>query len=123
MTVGRKATTAYAVYLRFIGPYITNTFSEYNQQDAKFLKFFYSVRRSIYFRRVFRPSSSAQNCKYSVRPLLIPAAGSICQTVTATCCWQYLTDRYCYLLLAVFVRPLLLPAASSICQTVTATCC
>jgi len=31
-------------------------------------------RRSTCFRRVFRPSSAAQNCTYSVRPLLLPAA-------------------------------------------------
>jgi len=33
-----------------------------------------SVRRSTCFRRFFRPSSGAQNCTYSVRPLLLPAA-------------------------------------------------
>jgi len=40
---------------------------------------FISARRCSYFRRFFRPSSGAQNCTYSVR---------------------YLSDRYCYLLLA-----------------------
>jgi len=40
---------------------------------------FISVRRSTCFRRVFRPSSSEQNCTYSVR---------------------YLSGQYCYLLLA-----------------------
>jgi len=67
--------------LTFKGPCIANTriFAEYNQQDAKFLNLFISVRWSTCFRRVFRPSSGAQNCTYSVR---------------------YLSDLYCYLLLA-----------------------
>jgi len=52
---------------------------EYNQQDAKFHNLFISVKRSTCFRRVFRPLSGAQKCTYSVR---------------------YLSDRYCYLLLA-----------------------
>jgi len=55
-------------------------FSEFNQQDATFLNLFFSVRRSTCFRRVFRPSSGAQNRTYSVR---------------------HLSDHYCYLLLAV----------------------
>ena len=48
-----------------------SVFAEYNQQDAKFLNFFLSVRRSTCFRRVFRPSSGAQNCthEYNVRYL------------------------------------------------------
>jgi hypothetical protein len=45
----------------------------------RFSNVFISVRRSTCFRRVFRPSSGAQNCIYSVR---------------------HLSDRYCYLLLA-----------------------
>ena len=44
-------------------------FAEYNQQDAPFHNLFISVRRSVFFRRVFRPSSGAQNCTYSVRYL------------------------------------------------------
>jgi len=44
-------------------------FAEYNQQDATFLNLFISVKRSICFRRFFRPSSRAQNCTYSVRYL------------------------------------------------------
>ena len=48
----------------------------YNQRDATFLNLFISLRRSTCFRRVFRPSSGAQNCTYSVR---------------------YLSDRYCSL--------------------------
>ena len=65
--------------LTFIGPCIANIFAKYNQQDAKFHNLFISVRRSTCCRRVFRPSSGAQNCTYSVR---------------------YWSDRYCYLLLA-----------------------
>ena len=56
-----------------------SVFTEYNQQDSTFHNFFLSVRRSTCLRRFFRPSSEAQNCTYSVR---------------------YLSDRYCYLLLA-----------------------
>ena len=54
-------------------------FSCINQQDATFLNLYTPVRHCTCFRRVFRPSSGAQNCTYSVR---------------------YLSDRYCYLLLA-----------------------
>jgi len=43
--------------------------TEYNQQDSTFLNLFISVRRFTCFRRVFRPSSGAQNCTYSVRYL------------------------------------------------------
>jgi len=53
---------------------------EHNQQDATFHNLFISLRRSTCFRRVLCPSSGAQNCTYKVR---------------------YLSDRYCYLLLAV----------------------
>jgi hypothetical protein len=53
-------------------------FAEYNQ-DATFYNLFISVRRSTCFRRVFRPSSGAKICAYSAR---------------------YLSDLYCYLLLA-----------------------
>ena len=48
--------------LTFIGPCITNMLAEYRQLDAVFLNLFISVRRSTCFRRVFRPSSGAQNC-------------------------------------------------------------
>jgi len=65
--------------LTFIGPCITDIFAEYNQRDATFLNLFISVRRSPRFRRFFRPSSGAQNSTYSV---------------------TYLSDHYCYLLLA-----------------------
>ena len=65
--------------LTFIGQCIAKIFAEYNQLDVTFHNLFISVRRSICFRGVFRPSSGAQNYTYSVR---------------------YLSDRYCYLLLA-----------------------
>ena len=70
----------YLTDLTLTGPCVANMFSEYNQQDAKFLNLFISVRRSTCFRRVFRPSSGAQNCTYGVR---------------------HLSDQYCCLLLAV----------------------
>jgi len=65
--------------LTFIVPCNANIFADYNQQDGTFLNLFISVRRSTCFRRFFRPSPGAQNFTYSVR---------------------YLSDRYCYLLLA-----------------------
>jgi len=42
-------------------------FAEYNQENATFHHLFMSVRRSTCFRRVFCPSSGAQNCTYSAR--------------------------------------------------------
>jgi len=45
--------------LPFIDPCIANIFAEYNQQDAVFQNFFFPVRCSAYFIRVFRPSSGA----------------------------------------------------------------
>ena len=53
--------------------------SQSSTNKIRFSNLFISVRRSTCFRRVFRPSSGAQNCTYSVR---------------------HLSDRYCYLLLA-----------------------
>ena len=67
------------LFLIFIGPCIANIFAQYNQQDATFHNLFISVRRCTCVRRFFRPSSGAQNCTYGVR---------------------YLSDQYCYLLLA-----------------------
>jgi len=46
---------------------IQSLFAEYNQQDAPFHNLFISLRLSACFRRVFRPSSGAQNCTYSIR--------------------------------------------------------
>ena len=54
-------------------------FTEYNQQDVTFHSLSIPVRCSTCFRRFIRPSSGAQNCIYNVR---------------------YLSDQYCYLLLA-----------------------
>ena len=54
-------------------------FAEYNQLNATFHNLFISTRRSTCFRRFLRPSSGGQNCTYSVR---------------------YMSDQYCYLLLA-----------------------
>ena len=44
-------------------------FVEYNQQDVTFLSLFISVRRCTCFGPVFRLSSGAENCTYSVRYL------------------------------------------------------
>jgi len=55
--------------LTFVGQCVANIFTEYNQQDATFHNLFISVTRSTCFGRVFRPSSGAQNCTYSVRYL------------------------------------------------------
>jgi len=46
---------------------IQSLFAEYNQQDALFHNLFLSVRLSECFKRLFHPSSGAQNCTYSVR--------------------------------------------------------
>ena len=90
-------------HLTFTGPCIANIFAENNQQDAKFHNLFISLGRSTCFRRIFpsiiRSSKLHIQRQIFVRPILLPPAS------------QYLSDRYCYLLLA------------SICQTFTATCC
>ena len=78
--------------LIFTGPCIANIFTENNQQDATFHNLFNSVRRSTRFRRFFRPSSGAQNCTYSVR---------------------YLSDRYCYLPLALMFHNLFISVRRS----------
>ena len=57
----------------------TKEFATCNQQDATFHNLFISVRFSTCFRRFFCPSSETHNCTYSVR---------------------YLSEKYCYLLLA-----------------------
>jgi len=59
----------FSFYLTLTCLYIANIFAEYNQQDATFHNLFISVRRSACFRRIFCPSSGAQNCTYSVRYL------------------------------------------------------
>ena len=78
----------------FTGLCIANIFTENNQQDATFHTLFISARRSICFRRFFRPSSGAQNCTYSVR---------------------YLSDQYCYLPLAQTFHTLFISARCSTC--------
>jgi hypothetical protein len=77
--VVNRSTEILCSYLTFICQCIANIFAAYNQQDATFHSLFISVRHCICFRRVFRPSSGAQNCTYSVR---------------------YLSDQHCNLLLA-----------------------
>jgi len=59
----------YNIYDHMYEIQLYRIFAEYNQQDAKFHNLFISVRRSTYFRKIFRPSSGAQNCKYSVKYL------------------------------------------------------
>ena len=53
--------------LTFIAPCIANIFAEYNQQGTTIHNLFISVRLSTWFRRVFQPSSGAQNRTYSAR--------------------------------------------------------
>ena len=55
--------------LTFICRCIVNIFLSYNQQDAKFLNFFYFYRRSTCFRRFLRPSSGAQKLYTQLRVL------------------------------------------------------
>jgi len=121
-TFQKMNTTLSAPDLTFKGPRIANIFSEYNQQDATFHNVFISVRRSTCFRRVFRPSSGAQKCIYSVRHLsdrycyLLLAFHNLFISVRRSTCFRrvfrlssgaqkctysdrYLSDRYCYLLL------------------------
>jgi len=74
MTFGRKAAIAFAVTLTFIGPCVAYIFSEYNEQMQHFSNLSISVRHSTCFRRFCRRSSWAQNCTYSVRPILLLAA-------------------------------------------------
>ena len=47
----------------------SDAFAEYNQQYTTFHNLFISLRHCTCFTRVFRPSSGAQNCTYSVRYL------------------------------------------------------
>ena len=64
--------------LTFIGPRIANIFSEYNQQDATFLKFIYFCKTLYMFQTVFpsiiRSSKLHIQRQAFVRPLLLPAA-------------------------------------------------
>ena len=70
MFLHRALLSNYTICLTFIGPCIANIFAEYNQEDATFHNLFIPVRRSTCFRRVFRPSSGAQNCTYRVMDFL-----------------------------------------------------
>ena len=65
-----------------------NDFAQYNQWDETFHNFFISVRRCTCFRRFFYPSSGAQNCAYSVRPILLPAASLARLAAGLTSTWR-----------------------------------
>jgi len=64
--------------LTFIGLCIANIFSEYNQQDATFLKFIYFCKTLYMFQTGFpsiiRSSKLHIQRQVFVRPLLLPAA-------------------------------------------------
>jgi len=66
------------VTLTFIGPHITNLFSEYNQRDAKFLKFIYFCKTLYMFQTVFPSVITSSKLHIQrqafVRPILLPAA-------------------------------------------------
>ena len=68
------------LYLTFICPCIANTFSEYNQEDAAFLKFIYFCKTIYMFQTVFpsiiRSTKLHIQRQAFVRPLLLPAASS-----------------------------------------------
>ena len=61
----------FKVYTNNKGAKYVNLFAQYNEGDETFHNFFVSVRRSVCFRRVFRPSSGAQNCTYSDKYLTL----------------------------------------------------
>ena len=67
------------IFLTFICPCIANIFSEYNQQDATFLRFIYSCKTLCMFQTGFpsiiRSSKLHIQRQAFVRPLLLPAAG------------------------------------------------
>ena len=64
----------------FIGPCVANIFSEYNQQDAKFLKFIYFCKTLYMFQTGFPAiirSTKLQVQRHTfVRPLLLPAVAA-----------------------------------------------
>ena len=66
------------INLTFIGPYITNIVSEFNQQDATFLKFIYFCKTLYMFQTVFlsiiRSTKLHIQRQAFVRPILLPAA-------------------------------------------------
>ena len=69
MVYGWHLSLSSPVFLTSICRCIANIFVAYNQKDAKFHNLPVSLRHSTCFRRVFRPSSGAQNCTYSGRDL------------------------------------------------------
>ena len=66
------------INLTFIGPCIANVFSEYNQQDATFLKFNYFCKTLYMFQTGFpsiiRSTKLHIQRRVFVRPLLLPSA-------------------------------------------------
>ena len=66
--------------LTFVGPCIANIFSEYNQQDATFLKFNYFCKTLYTFQTVFpsiiRSTKLHTQRQAFVTPLLLPATNS-----------------------------------------------
>ena len=69
-------------------------FAEYNQQDATFHNLFIYFFKTLYmFQTVFRPSSGAQNCTYSVRHL-----SDQYWPGQASSRWQYWSDTVCAVL-------------------------
>jgi ribosomal protein S27E len=63
------------ISLIFISPCIFNIFTKCNQKDATFPNLFISIKCSICFRRLLRPSSGAQT---------VHRAPGICQTLLLT---------------------------------------
>ena len=66
------------IRLTFIGPCIANIVSEFNQQDATFLKFIYFCKTLYMFQTVFLSTISCTKLQIQrqvfVRPILLPAA-------------------------------------------------
>jgi len=66
------------IYLTFIGPCIANIVSEFNQQDATFLRFIYFCKTFYMFQTVFpsiiRSTKLHIQCQVFVRPIMLPAA-------------------------------------------------
>jgi len=64
--------------LTFIVPCIANTFSEYNQQAAMFLRFIYFCKVLCMFQTVFSVHRQEHKTAHT--------ASGICQTITTTFC-------------------------------------
>ena len=95
----------------------------------RFSNLFISVRRSTCFRRLFRPSSGAQNCIYSVkifvRPILLPAVGPNVSQFIDFCNTLYMFQTVFPSIIRsskldiqrqVFVRPILPAVGASVSQ-------